>query len=216
MELASATLVAACAVATGYFVSVSGVGGVLQVPLLMLVAGVPVHRATGVAIFAGVLLALVTVYLFRREGMLEWRRGGWLSAGGVTSAFPGALVAGWLDARTLALVIGVIIVLAGVQTLRSGGTATRRAPARNEHAVLFALGAVSGFGAGLSGAGGPVFGILLTIAASRSDLRSRPAPARDRSPLVPSRCPAIALTRSSRAPRAPPCPTSRLRCARTR
>lgn len=153
-------LLSLVALVVGCFLGAVGVGGVLMVPGLALVAGLGIHSAAGTALFAGMLTCVSGVWLFARTGHMPWRLALWVSAGAVVGAFPGARLAASLGAESLTVIIAAIVVVAGLMSLRPvrerAYTLEQRGGAL-ELAALVLIGAAAGFAAGLSGAGGPVF-----------------------------------------------------------
>ena len=113
-------------------------------------------------LFTGVL----GTWLFYRKGHIPWRVALPVCAGSVAFSYLGALVNSRVDSRPLTIVIAAIIVFSGVYILAparhaEGSYRDGRAPA--QQALLVCLGAISGFGSGLSGAGGAVFLVPLML-----------------------------------------------------
>jgi hypothetical protein len=70
-----------------------------------------------------------------------------------------------MDPRQLAILISLIIIFAGVYIFLPQRTAPRARAGHGwrEQVLLSAVGAGSGFGSGLSGAGGPLFSVPLML-----------------------------------------------------
>jgi uncharacterized membrane protein YfcA len=159
-------LLAPVALAVGLFIGTVGVGGILLIPALTYLGGLTVHSAAATALFTFVFTGILGTVLFQRRGSIDWRITVPVCAGAVVFSVIGAWASSRIDARPLALIIAAIIVFAGAYILlpaRQAGHREGRSPA--ERAMLVAVGAVSGFGSGLSGAGGPLFSVPMMVLA---------------------------------------------------
>ncbi len=161
----AAALLAAVAVAVGFFIGAVGVGGVLLIPFLVLLGGLDIHAAAATALFTFLFTGLLGTWLFQRRGSIRWRLAVPVCAGAAAAGYLGAAAASRIDARPLTLLIAVIIMVAGLWVLRP---ATERAAPRDADTprplgTLLGVGAVSGFGSGLSGAGGPLFSVPIMV-----------------------------------------------------
>ncbi len=164
-------LLAAAALAVGLLVGTVGVGGILLVPALAWLGGLTVHAAAATALFSFLFTGILGTVLFQRRGSIDWRLAVPVCAGAAAFSVPGAWAASRLEARPLALVIAAIVTLAGAYILlpsRRAGQRDGRAP--GERALLLGVGAVAGFGSGLSGAGGPLFAVPIMVLAGFAPL----------------------------------------------
>ena len=162
---AAAALLAAVAIAVGFFIGAVGVGGVLLIPFLVLLGGLDIHAAAATALFSFLFTGLLGTFLFQRRGSIRWRLVVPVCAGAALAGYLGSAAAAQIDARPLALVIAAIIMVAGVYVLRP---AAERALPRDgggtgDTAALLGVGVASGFGSGLSGAGGPLFSVPIMV-----------------------------------------------------
>ena len=159
-------LLAAVATTVGFFIGAVGVGGILLIPALMLLGGLDIHRATATALFSFLFTGLLGSWLFQRRGSIDWKLTVPVCAGAVIFSYLGAVVNAMVDARMLALIIAAIIVCAGAYVLRPvtpDAGRRRDGKSRGQQLLLLAVGAVSGFGSGLSGAGGPLFSVPIML-----------------------------------------------------
>ena len=113
-------------------------------------------------LFTGVL----GTWLFYRKGHIRWRVTVPVCVGSVAFSYLGALVNSQVASRPLTIIIAAIIVFSGVYLLlpsrhTEGTYREGRTPA--QQALLLCVGAASGFGSGLSGAGGAVFSVPLML-----------------------------------------------------
>ena len=154
------------AFAVGALIGAVGVGGILLIPALAAFGRLGVHEAMATALFTFAFTGIVGTVLFQRKGSIEWRITWPVCAGAVLFAFLGA----WLNARTpprtLTLLLAGIIIFAGVYTLASWKGRSRAAlhdHARAQQVLLVAIGAVAGFGSGLTGVGGPALSVPIMV-----------------------------------------------------
>jgi uncharacterized membrane protein YfcA len=166
--LTTYALLAGAALAVGFFIGAVGVGGILLIPVLTYFGGLAIHTATATALATFAFTGILGTLLFQRRGSIDWRITAPVCLGAVVFSVLGAWANSRIDARPLALVIAAIIIFAGVYILlpsRRGERPHRDGKRPGERAMLVAIGAVSGFGSGLSGAGGPLFSVPIMVLA---------------------------------------------------
>lgn len=162
----TAALLAAIALAVGFFIGAVGVGGILLIPALVLLGGLGIHQATATALFSFLFTGLLGTWLFQRRGSIDWKMTVPVCAGAVVFSYLGAMVNSMVDARMLALIIALTIVFAGAYVLlpiRHGSARERDGQSTAQQFLLLAVGAASGFGSGVSGAGGPLFSVPMML-----------------------------------------------------
>ena len=131
------------------------IGGVILVPALVFLAGIPIQIAIPAAMFAYILSGLVATAVFARNKSIDWRMASSLCIGGTPAAFAGAWAVSIFDGRLLAACLGVLTLLSGVNSLRPRLRAeTDRATV--SHGTLSFVGAATGFLSSLTGTGGPL------------------------------------------------------------
>lgn len=123
--------------------------------------GLSIHQAAATSLFTFLFTGILGTYLYQRRGSIDWRISIPVCAAAVVCGFLGAAVAAVIDARRLAILIAVIIVAAGVYVLFP--VKPREGRGSGETWLLAGVGAVSGFGSGFSGAGGPLFSVPLMV-----------------------------------------------------
>jgi len=165
--LTTYALIATAALVVGLFIGAVGVGGILLIPALTYLGGLTVHTAAATALFTFVFTGILGTVLFQRRGSIDWRITRPVCAGAVVFSVLGAWAASRIDARPLALLIAAIIVFAGLYILLPSARREHFRDGRTpgERALLAGVGAVSGFGSGLSGAGGPLFSVPMMVLA---------------------------------------------------
>lgn len=162
----SLILLLVIAVVVGLFIGAAGVGGVLLIPALQMLTPLTVHAAMATALFTFIFTGIVGTLLFQRRGSIDWSLTLPLCAGGALFGIVGAWAAAGLDGRFLSLVLATLIMLAGGYTVL-GGAAQTGAPFAGrpgrQRGVLFVVGAITGFGAGLTGVGGPALAVPMMV-----------------------------------------------------
>lgn len=154
------------AVLVGILIGAVGVGGILLIPALNLLTSLSIQASMATALFTFIFTGIVGTCLFQQRGSIGWSITLPLCAGGALFGFVGAWTNALLDAQLLALILALLIVFAGVYTLCSGGS--RQAAAfqdrpRLQRVLLFGIGAVTGFGSGLTGVGGPALSVPMMV-----------------------------------------------------
>jgi uncharacterized protein len=163
--MTAAVLLAAVAVVVGFFIGAVGVGGVLLIPFLVILGGLGIHAAAATALFTFLFTGLLGSYLFQRRGTISWRLALPVCAGAVVFGYLGTLAAARIGDVTLTAVIAAIIIVAGIYIFLPQRHAARERDGRapGDMPLLAAVGIASGFGSGLSGAGGPLFCVPLMV-----------------------------------------------------
>lgn len=159
-----AGLIAICAAAlvVGAAVGATGIGGVLLIPALWLLADVPVREAMGTVLAASAANGALAAFLFARRGSIDWKIAAPLAAGALVFAFAGGTLNAYLPAAALVKLLGAVMAAGCAYALFS--PAARPGPAHGRGVVLFAVGLASGLTAGLTGAGGPLVSVPLMSA----------------------------------------------------
>jgi uncharacterized membrane protein YfcA len=112
--------IVAAALGLGFFAGIlSGMfgigGGLVIVPALVFLFGVPLKTATGTSLFALLwpvgLLGLIEYY---NSGHLDWKKGAWIAVGLFCGALFGARITLALPTSTLKKLYAVFLLTAGV------------------------------------------------------------------------------------------------------
>jgi uncharacterized protein len=160
---AATLLLGLMAVAVGFFIGAVGVGGILLIPFLTLLGGLSIHQATATALISFLFAGLAGAFLFQRRGTMDWTLTIPMCAGAVVFSYLGALVNSKVEARMLTLIVGALVLLAGVYLLLPPRQRAQGQRDGSHRALLILVGAVAGFGSGLSGAGGPLFSVPMML-----------------------------------------------------
>lgn len=150
----------------GALIGAVGIGGILLIPALTAFAGLGIHEAMATALFTFIFTGITGTVMFQRRGSIDWRVTTPVCMGAVLFAFAGA----WMNSITkpvaLALILAGIIIFAGIYTLATWRGLRRPAfdgSHGRQQALLGAIGAVAGFGSGLTGVGGPALSVPLMV-----------------------------------------------------
>jgi len=145
--------VAAAALAAGLLVGLTGIGGVILVPVLTGIAGVPLERAIAACMLGFFFSSLYAAFIHLRRARLAWPPVIALSLAAAAGAALGAATLDRLPETGVRLFVAALALASGLHAL-----ATRHAPgARTPGAALLAfLGLAVGYGSAISGTGGPV------------------------------------------------------------
>lgn len=165
MAISSLIWIAALGLASGLMIGCIGIGGVILVPALVFLAGIPVEVSIPAAMTAYVMSGLVATIVFARHKSIRWDMATWLCLGAAPTAFVGAWAVSVVDPRFLEVCLGLLTFLSGLNSLRTQRAADRpeRAPS---HTELVMAGAVTGFLSSITGTGGPL--VLVPIILSLS------------------------------------------------
>ncbi len=107
------------AVGAGTFGALIGVGGgLIIVPLLSVVLGVDLHSAIAVSLLGVIAVSTTASATYLRLGLPDRRIGLLLLSATALGGVAGGYIAGLLDARTLAGIFGVLLIIVALQMLR--------------------------------------------------------------------------------------------------
>ncbi|ODU71782.1 MAG: hypothetical protein ABT05_00895 [Lautropia sp. SCN 66-9] len=158
-------ITALVATAVGILIGACGVGGVLLISYLALFTHLSIHQAAATSLFSFLFTGLLGAWLFHRKGSIDWRIALPLCAGALPTSYLGALVAARASTAVLSMIVGLVIVAAGIAMViaRGAGHAQPGRSMARRNPTLLLVGILSGFGSGVSGAGGPVFSVPLMV-----------------------------------------------------
>jgi uncharacterized protein len=109
------------AVGAGGFGALVGVGGGLIIVPLLVAMDVPVHTAIGVSLLGVITVSTSGSVSYLKAGFANRRLGLTLLVATAAGGIVGGYVAGLLEARVLAGIFGLVLILVAVQMLRARG-----------------------------------------------------------------------------------------------
>jgi len=98
-------------------------GGVLLIPMLIIIFGLSSARTVGTSVFVGAVLTLVTSVVYGIGGQLDWGTGLLMSAGSIPGVLLGSRLCAKLPERRLRAIVIVIVLLAALLMLAKQGPA---------------------------------------------------------------------------------------------
>lgn len=154
-------IVVAATLAIGVLIGCVGIGGVLLVPALAYIGGVPIHTAIAAAMFGYLFSGTAATIIYARKGSIDWSASVWLWAGAMPAAFAGALAVAYVGARFLEALIALLVLFAGIRAFRA--RRDTKATRNLSNPELTGLGAFVGFGSAMTGTGGPLILVPLLV-----------------------------------------------------
>lgn len=154
------------ALVVGVMIGAVGIGGLLLVPAIALLAYLPVQTAMATALLTFIFTGFLGTFLFHRRGSIDWNIARPVCAGAAISGFFGAWANSRIDPHTLIFLLASVVAVAGLNT---GLTRVGQSPPvfsgnpGRQQIVLFWIGAVCGFGSGLTGVGGPALSVPILL-----------------------------------------------------
>lgn len=149
----------------GWLIGATSIGGVLVVPALVGLQGLPAAQAIAASALAFAVPGLLALFWARPDtadtGALPLPA---LLAGVVPGALLGAVLVHQLRAPWLLGAVGALALASGLRGLRPPSVAGAATPLRLGAWSTTALGLVVGLGSGLTGTGGPVLLVPLLLA----------------------------------------------------
>ncbi len=145
----------------GLLIGMIGIGGVLLVPSLNYLAGIPIHVGIASVMFSYLFSGIVGATMFARQGSIRWTMAGWLCLGAMPGAYVGAAVVSMTPAVLLELLIASIMIFVGVNSIvERGDDAENRSWSPVQ---LSLIGVIAGFGSAMTGTGGPLVLVPILI-----------------------------------------------------
>jgi len=103
-------------------------GSIITLPVLVYVAGIPVHQAVGMSLVIVGGTSVVGTLLNLRRGAFDLRAATFFALSGMAGAFVGAKFTHPVSAPVLLLLFGALMLATGIRMLRSGESTPQRGP----------------------------------------------------------------------------------------
>jgi uncharacterized protein len=149
----------------GVLIGAVGIGGVLLVPALTLVAGISVHQAVPVCTLSFMATGVIGVIVYARHGSIQWPKVFWLCLGAVPAAFLGSISLLSIPTIVVMLLVAALMIVSGIDALIKAyrPPAQARASRQLKPAHYIVIGAITGFGSAITGTGGPLILVPILI-----------------------------------------------------
>lgn len=151
----------------GILIGATGVGGVLLIPVLSYCTSLNIHEAMGTALFSFLFTGVIATAIYQRHGSIDWKIAIPVCLGSAITSYLGAFFNAFANANVLYAILGMIIILSSLYTMRPTPTAsfTSAMGQRQRLYLLLGIGCAVGFLSGLTGIGGGLVSIpvMLTL-----------------------------------------------------
>ena len=154
-------IVGATALAAGLLIGLTGIGGVLLVPVLTGAAGLPLERAVAACMLGFLFSSLYAAFIHLRRARPPARSVAALCVAAACGAALGAATLDRLPELGVRLFVAALALATGLHALASRHARAERTPGPVPLAVL---GLGVGYGSAISGTGGPVMLIPILMA----------------------------------------------------
>lgn len=154
-------IVGATALVAGLLVGLTGIGGVLLVPVLTGVAGLSLERAVAACMLGFLFSGLYSAFVHLRRARLPVRPVVALCVAAACGAALGAATLDWLPGTAVRLFVAALALGSGLHALLARPAGGERMPGAP---LLAFLGLIVGYGSAISGTGGPVMLIPILLA----------------------------------------------------
>lgn len=155
MTISALFLISSTGLIAGLLIGCVGIGGVIVVPALTYLGGVPIKIAIVGAMMGYLLTGLTGTLVYAHKKSIRWSMGLWLWVGAMPAALAGAWSIQVADPLVLEIAIATLTLLSGIQALRGpAGDGAEGSPISNP--VLALIGAGTGYVSAITGTGGPL------------------------------------------------------------
>ena len=120
---------------TGLMIGCVGIGGVILVPAMTLLAGIPTGSAVSAAMLGYILTGAAGTIVFLRHGSVDGPAATILCLGAGPGALVGSIVAQHVDGRVILSLVALLAIVSGLYNLRAAPRheqRMRRGPCRGE------------------------------------------------------------------------------------
>lgn len=147
----------------GFLCGAASIGGILLIPAIQYGTGMSLSMAAGTALCSFVFTTLFGTWLHWREGNLDWSLVLPQSIGAIIFGCLGAFTKYIVGDVTLNVLLASLIIFSGVAALRPPRAMRGMMSGRKRWYGLMLVGAFVSFMAGLTGMGGGVLSVPMTI-----------------------------------------------------
>jgi uncharacterized membrane protein YfcA len=162
-KMSTIGFIAALGLVAGLLIGCVGVGGVILVPALAYLGGIPIHTAIPAVLAAFLVSGVVGSFSYWRAGSVPWSMAKPLFIGAVPAALAGALTSSVAPAGLLEASIGLLTAVSGFNLLFTKQPSDQSNQSSLSSSQLWAAGSVTGFASALTGTGGPLVLVPILI-----------------------------------------------------
>jgi len=146
----------------GVLIGGVGIGGVLLVPSLNYFSSVPLHVAIPACMVGYIFTGLIGAIMYAKQGTINWPMALKICLGALPGAYLGGYVLPFLPVYWLAIAIGFLVLVSGLDALFRTGRLQHSEPSSNS-VELISIGFFTGIGSALTGTGGPLLLIPILL-----------------------------------------------------
>jgi len=92
-------------------------GGVVMVPLMVFVLGIAQHTAQGISMLVIIPTALVAIWHFHKDKLVDYRMAGLLAIGAISGALFSANFVQYISGNDLKKLFGIFIIYTGIRMI---------------------------------------------------------------------------------------------------
>lgn len=144
-------------------------GGIITLPVLVYVAGVPSSEAVALSLAIVGVTSLLGAIVKGWQREIDWSATLWFAVAGALGAFPGSYLTHLVSESTLTFIFGVLMLVVGVRMML-GGSATTDSTTARPWWLNLATGFVIGVLTGFLGVGGGFLIVPALVMITRLDM----------------------------------------------
>ncbi len=147
--------------AAGFASGLLGVGGgIVMVPVMHYLLGIPFAEATVLSLFVIMIQSPIGLWRHQRRGVVDWAIGAWLTVGGVSGVILGRSLQPMIETSWLKVLFGTVMAFAAYRLMSPAISVPDR---RHHPALVIALGFFAGLLSRLLGIGGGILTVPVLV-----------------------------------------------------
>ncbi|MCU7858112.1 MAG: sulfite exporter TauE/SafE family protein [Candidatus Thiodiazotropha sp. (ex Lucinoma borealis)] len=146
----------------GILIGGIGIGGVLLLPSLKYLGGIPLHDAIPACMLSYSVTGVVGTLIFSRHGTINWSLALKVCIGALPGAYIGAFLLPLFSSQVIETCIAFLIIYSGIDALLKRGSVTNSSQIGSSNSLIY-IGLIAAIGSSLTGTGGPLLLIPILI-----------------------------------------------------